>query len=269
MPKTCPDCGQREIRAYGLGTEKVEAELLEAFPKARTLRWDWESTRKKGAHELILHHFAAGRADVLIGTQMLAKGLDLPRVTLVGIVMADVGLFLPDPFAPERVFQLLTQVAGRAGRSTRGGRVILQTFAPDHYVIHAASLHDVNGFHELELAQRRRLGFPPYTRLLRLEFRDADPLRAEEQARLLAATLQQRLQERPGPQPPLIGPAPCFYLPVGGPLSLASRVARCESRSDPGRTATGGLASGDGPGLFAIIEDAEHDIEWVHNARDG
>ena len=114
---------------------------------------------------------------------MLAKGLDLPRVTLVGIVMADVGLFLPDPFAAERVFQLLTQVAGRAGRSSRGGRVVLQTFAPDHYAIQAASRHDVNGFHELELAQRRRLGFPPYTRLLRLEYRHADPLKAEEQAR--------------------------------------------------------------------------------------
>ena len=120
MPKTCPECGFREIRAYGLGTEKVETELLQSFPQARTLRWDWETTRKKESHELILHHFAAGRADVLIGTQMLAKGLDFPRVTLVGIVMADVGLFLPDPFAAERVFQLLTQVAGRAGRSTRG-----------------------------------------------------------------------------------------------------------------------------------------------------
>jgi primosomal protein N' (replication factor Y) len=211
MPETCPDCGHREIRSYGLGTERVEAELVAEFPKARTLRWDWESTRKKEAHDLILHHFAAGGADVLIGTQMLAKGLDLPRVTLVGIVMADVGLFLPDPYAAERVFQLLTQVAGRAGRSTRGGRAILQTFAPDHYAIRAASLQDVNGFHELELPQRRRLGFPPYTRLLRLEFRHADALQAEEQARWLATLLNKKLAERPPPQSPLIGPAPCFY----------------------------------------------------------
>jgi primosomal protein N' (replication factor Y) len=216
MPRTCPDCGHREIRSYGLGTERVEAELVAEFPKARTLRWDWESTRKKEAHDLILHHFAAGHADVLIGTQMLAKGLDLPRVTLVGIVMADVGLFLPDPYAAERVFQLLTQVAGRAGRSTRGGRAILQTFAPDHYAIRAASLHDVNGFHELELSQRRRLGFPPYTRLLRLEFRHPDALQAEEQARSLATKLSKKLAERPGPQSPLIGPAPCFYSRLEG-----------------------------------------------------
>jgi primosomal protein N' (replication factor Y) len=98
----------------------------------RTLRWDWETTRQKDAHEIILHHFANGHADVLIGTQMLAKGLDLPSVTLVGIIMAEAGLFLPDPFAAERVFQVLTQVAGRAWRSTRGGGVILQTFSPEH-----------------------------------------------------------------------------------------------------------------------------------------
>jgi primosomal protein N' (replication factor Y) len=216
MPGKCPDCGLREIRAYGLGTERVEAELQAAFPKARTLRWDWDSTRKKEAHELILHHFAAGRADVLIGTQMVAKGLDLPRVTLVGIVMADVGLFLPDPFAAERVFQLLTQVSGRAGRSARGGRVVLQTFAPQHYAIQAASQHDVDGFHGTELAQRRRLGFPPYTRLVRLEYRLADPLRAEEQARSLGTTLSRRLASLPAPQPPLIGPAPCFFTRLDG-----------------------------------------------------
>ncbi len=216
MPNTCAECGSAEIRAYGLGTEKVESELRAAFPKARPLRWDWESTRKKGAHDLILHHFAAGRADILIGTQMLAKGLDLPRVTLVGIVMADVGLFLPDPFSAERVFQLLTQVSGRAGRSTRGGRVVLQTYAPDHYAIQAASRHDVSGFHQLELAQRRRLGFPPYTRLLRLEYRHADPLKAEERARSLGETLRDRLAGSAGPMPPLIGPAPCFFSRLEG-----------------------------------------------------
>ena len=102
MPKRCPECNGANIRAYGLGSEKVEAEVQALFPKARTLRWDWETTRQKDAHEIILSHFAAGRADVLIGTQMLAKGLDLPRVTLVGIVLADVGLFLPDPFAAEQ-----------------------------------------------------------------------------------------------------------------------------------------------------------------------
>ena len=117
------------------------------FPEARTLRWDAETTRQKGAHEIILAHFANHRADMLIGTQMLAKGLDLPLVTLVGVVLADVGLNLPDYRAGERTFQVLTQVAGRAGRSPLGGRVILQTFQPDHYVIQAAAGHDYEAFY--------------------------------------------------------------------------------------------------------------------------
>ncbi|HEY5982707.1 MAG TPA: primosomal protein N' [Anaerolineales bacterium] len=216
VPHKCPECGSPDIRAYGLGTEKVESELQQVFPKARTLRWDWETTRQKDAHALILHHFASGRADVLIGTQMLAKGLDLPRVTLVGIVMADVGLFLPDPFAAERVFQLLTQVAGRAGRSTLGGRVVLQTFAPDHYAIQAASRHDVKAFQAYELSQRRRLGFPPFTRLLRLEFRHHEAARAEQAAREVASALGRRLKSATGTEPALIGPAPCFYSKLDG-----------------------------------------------------
>jgi primosomal protein N' (replication factor Y) len=216
MPKTCPECGSRDIRAYGLGTEKVEAEVQRAFPKARTLRWDWETTRQKDAHEIILHHFAAGHADVLIGTQMIAKGLDLPRVTLVGIVMADVGLNLPDPFAAERVFQVLTQVAGRAGRSTLGGRVVLQTFAPEHYAIQAAAKHDVEGFYALELEQRRRLGYPPFSRLLRLEYRHYEAAKAEETARSAAADLQRRVIELGLKQASLIGPAPCFFTKLDG-----------------------------------------------------
>jgi primosomal protein N' (replication factor Y) len=216
VPQKCPECGSSDIRAYGLGTEKVETEIQQAFPKARTLRWDWETTRQKDAHELILHHFSSGRADILIGTQMLAKGLDLPRVTLVGIVMADVGLFLPDPFAAERVFQLLTQVAGRAGRSTLGGKVVLQTFAPEHYAIQAAARHDVNGFHAQEVAQRRRLGYPPFTRLLRLEYRHHDPLKAEESARALAASLQRRFPKTASAQAAMIGPAPCFFSRLEG-----------------------------------------------------
>ena len=116
----CPQCQGNQIRAYGLGSERVEQEVQALFPAARVLRWDWETTREKDAHELILTHFANHNADVLVGTQMLAKGLDLPLVTLVGIVLADVGLNLPDPFAAERTFQVLTQVAGRAG-APRGG----------------------------------------------------------------------------------------------------------------------------------------------------
>jgi primosomal protein N' (replication factor Y) len=216
LPKTCPQCGAADIRAYGLGTESVEAEVQRIWPRARTLRWDWETTRQKQAHEIILSHFARRKADVLIGTQMLAKGLDLPGVTLVGIVLADVGLFLPDPFAVERTFQLLTQVAGRAGRSTRGGKVILQTFAPTHHAIQAAARHDVAGFYQDELAQRRRLGYPPFSRLLRLEFRHYDPVKAQDEAQEGAAFLQARLAAQGDQRLAMIGPAPCFYSRLDG-----------------------------------------------------
>ena len=189
MLEICPHCHSNQIRAYGLGSEKVETEAGALFPSARVLRWDWETTRQKDAHEIILGHFAAHRADILVGTQMLAKGLDLPLVTLVGIVLADVGLNLPDPFAAERTFNLLTQVAGRAGRSALGGRVVLQTFQPEHYAIQAASRHDYAGFYSRELDERRKLGYPPFSRLVRLEYRAFDPAKAEAEARAMAARL--------------------------------------------------------------------------------
>jgi primosomal protein N' (replication factor Y) len=211
-PKNCPQCGDKQIREYGLGSEKVESQVNALFPKAKTLRWDWDTTRKKDAHEMILTHFANHKADVLIGTQMLAKGLDLPLVTLVGIVLADVGLQLPDPFAGERVFQVLTQVAGRAGRSERGGKVVLQTFDPSNQVIKYASKHDVGGFYEYELAQRKRLGYPPFARLVRLEYRSLDQVSAESEARRMGG----KLQTLSGLQSAVIGPVPCFFAKVGG-----------------------------------------------------
>ncbi|RPJ21844.1 MAG: primosomal protein N', partial [Chloroflexi bacterium] len=213
---TCPACGGRQIREYGLGSERVEAEVKALLPEARTLRWDWETTREKHSHEMILTHFAAHRADVLIGTQMLAKGLDLPLVTLVGIVLADVGLYLPDPFAGERVFQVLTQVAGRAGRSERGGKVILQTFDPANQVIQSAARHDVDGFYQYELEQRKRLAYPPFTRLVRLEFRHPDPVIAGEEAHKLAARLQELLVTGHWKQVTVIGPVPSFFAKIGG-----------------------------------------------------
>ena len=215
-PQTCPSCGGRQIREYGLGSERVETELTALFPHIRPLRWDWETTREKNAHEMILTHFAAHRADVLIGTQMLAKGLDLPLVTLVGIVLADVGLYLPDPFAGERVFQVLTQVAGRAGRSERGGRVILQTFDPGNQVIQSAAQHDVNGFYQYELEQRKRLGYPPFSRLARLEFRHQDASTASAEAQKLAGKLGELLVSGNWKQTTMIGPVPSFFAKIGG-----------------------------------------------------
>ena len=216
MPKTCPACASTQIREYGLGSERVEAEIKSMFPAARTLRWDWDTTRQKDAHEIILTHFANHHADILVGTQMLAKGLDLPLVTLVGIVLADVGLNLPDPFANEKVFQTLTQVAGRAGRSARGGKVIMQTFNPEHYALQFAARHDVDGFYQRELDYRRQLGYPPFARLARLEYREADPAKAEEEAHKLADRLKVRLEAGGFRQTELIGPVPCFFAKENG-----------------------------------------------------
>lgn len=216
MPETCPQCKGRRIRQYGAGTEKVEAEVHTLFPEATTLRWDRETTRSKGAHDAILSTFSAGKADVLVGTQMLAKGLDLPLVTLVGVVLADVGLSLPDYRAAERVFQVLTQVSGRAGRSLLGGRVILQTFQPEHYAIHSAAGHDFQAFYKLEMHNRRRLGYPPFTRLVRLEIRHHDARQAETRARDLAARIRHWMQSAGKRSVDLIGPAPCFFARIGG-----------------------------------------------------
>lgn len=215
-PKTCPSCGSNQIREYGLGSERVEAEVKSLFPQARTLRWDWDTTRTKDAHEIILTHFANHQADVLVGTQMLAKGLDLPLVTLVGIVLADVGLNLPDPFAHEKVFQVLTQVAGRAGRSARGGKVILQSFTPENYAIQFASQHNVNGFYEHELNYRKQLGYPPFAKLARLEYRNPDNTKAEEEAKKLASKLKSKIEAEGRHQTELIGPVPCFFAKENG-----------------------------------------------------
>lgn len=216
VPKKCPVCGSDQIRQYGLGSEKVEAEVGAFFPSARTLRWDRDTTRQKDSHEIILSHFTAHRADVLIGTQMLAKGLDLPLVTLVGIVLAEVGLNLPDPFAAERTFDVLTQVSGRAGRSSLGGRVVLQTFQPEHYVIQAAASHDYAAFYARELDYRRQLGYPPFNRLVRMEYRHVQATEAEAEAKGLAARLAKWIESEDRRETTLIGPSPCFYSRLNG-----------------------------------------------------
>lgn len=210
IPKSCPECGGTQIRQLGTGTEKVEQLVREHFPEARTLRWDADTTRKKGAHDQILTQFTQHQADILIGTQMLAKGLDLPLVTLVGVILAEVGLNLPDYRATERTFQVLTQVAGRAGRSPLGGQVIVQTYQPDNYAIQAAAHHDYAAFYEQEISYRRELRYPPFTRLVRLEFRHHDARKAEEAARSLAGQLRVWIQGS-GTRIDMIGPAPCFF----------------------------------------------------------
>jgi primosomal protein N' (replication factor Y) len=216
MPVKCPVCGSRRIKQYGTGTERVEHVVQSLFPGAGTIRWDWETTRKKGSHDVILEHFANHQADILIGTQMLAKGLDLPLVTLVGVVLADVGLNLPDYRAAERTFQVLTQVAGRAGRSPLGGQAILQTFQPEHYVIQSAAGHDYRGFYRRELKYRRNLGYPPFSRLIRLEFRGDDEAHVAASADRLTQKIRGWIQAGGHQSTDIIGPVPCFFNRVSG-----------------------------------------------------
>lgn len=234
-PAVCPQCKSQRIRQYGTGTQKVEAEVHNLFPQARTIRWDYETTRKKGAHDQILRQFSEHKADILVGTQMLAKGLDLPLVTLVGAVLADVGLNLPDYRANERTFQVLTQVAGRAGRSPLGGQVILQTFQPEHYVIQAAAHHDYPSFYQQELAYRKKLGYPPFTQLVRLEYRHHNPEKAELVAREMATRLSHWLAEEGKRTTRIIGPAPCFF----GRTSGVYRWQIVLSGSDPAQALRG------------------------------
>ncbi|HSJ55690.1 MAG TPA: primosomal protein N', partial [Anaerolineae bacterium] len=211
----CPRCGGARIRYFGLGTERVEEAMRELHPDARLLRWD-SDTASGADHDRYLQALADRRVDVLIGTQMIAKGLDLPLVTLVGVISADTALYLPDYRAAERTFQLLTQVAGRAGRTARGGRAIVQTYDPDHYAIQAAAHHDYGAFYRREIAERRKLGYPPFSRLVALRFSHEDPHTARFTAERLGRWLRERLS-RTGMHPvDLIGPVPCFYSVLGG-----------------------------------------------------
>ena len=211
VPTVCPDCKSKRIRFFGAGTQTLEEAVKLEFPDARTLRWDRDVTGAKGSHDAILSRFVAHEADVLIGTQMIAKGLDLPLVTLVGVIAADVGLFLPDFRAGERTFQLLTQVAGRAGRSALGGRVIVQTYHPDHYAVIAASHHDYDGFYRQEIAFRRQQNYPPFRRLAQLVYYHSQRVKAEAEAKRLAAQLAAEITRLALPETDLIGPAPCFF----------------------------------------------------------
>jgi primosomal protein N' (replication factor Y) len=214
QPLLCPACLSARIRYFGAGTQKIESELVGLFPGVRPLRWDRDTTSGKGAHELILQRFSEHQADVLVGTQMIAKGLDLPLVTLVGVISADTSLHLPDFRASERTFQLLTQVAGRAGRSLLGGRAIIQTYTPDHYAIEAAARHDYAAFVKHELEFRHAANYPPFTRMARLIGRAANADRVKAEAQELAAQLDALLTKRGAARGSIIGPAPCFFAKV-------------------------------------------------------
>ncbi len=216
VPERCPRCDSPAIRPFGLGTAGLEEAVRERWPGARVLRWDRDTARTAEAHWNILQVFSDGGADVLVGTQMIAKGLDLPLVTVVGVISADTALNLPDFRAAERAFQLLEQVAGRAGRGLMGGRVVLQTYHPNHYAITAVEHHDYLGFVQRELDFRREAGYPPYVRLARLVYRHTDPRRAEVAARDLGDRLRDALRRSGLPATDLIGPVPCFFARLRG-----------------------------------------------------
>lgn len=204
-PTLCPVCGGMHIKQFGIGTERVEEEVQKVFPEANVIRMDADTTRRKDAHSRLLDTFREGKADVLVGTQMVAKGLDFPNVTLVGVISADTSLHLPDFRAAERTFQLLTQVSGRSGRGNLPGETIIQSFSPDHYAIRAAARQDYLSFYGQEIAYRRELGYPPFAQLINII--SSDPMDNYADEKLQA--IKNRIGER---MPPgavsMLGPAP-------------------------------------------------------------
>lgn len=204
IPKSCPACSGKKIRYYGTGTQKIEEELKVILPEARVIRMDVDTTRKKGAHEKLLAAFGNKEADILLGTQMIAKGLDFPNITLVGVLNADTSLGLPDFRASERTFQLLTQVSGRAGRADLTGEVIVQTFNPEHYAVQLAKEHDYDRFYQKEMQLRHQGDYPPYYFTILITA-------SHEEELLAAKKMQEIVQEiRPGLQPEtiILGPTP-------------------------------------------------------------
>ena len=201
-PANCPKCSGLSVRTFGIGTEKVQEAVGAAFPAARALRLDRDTVTKKGAHGEILRAFKRGEADILIGTQMVAKGLDFANVTLVGVINADTALNMPDFRASERSFQLLMQVSGRAGRGLAEGAVMVQTFNPDHESIRLAANHDYRAFYEIEIANRRELIYPPFASLANLVITDADERRVVEQAHAIARKIRDLVGPVSRPQVP-------------------------------------------------------------------
>jgi primosomal protein N' (replication factor Y) (superfamily II helicase) len=250
-PAVCPECRSPGIRYSGVGTQRLEAEVKARFPKHRCLRMDTDTMQKPGSHERALAAFHAGEVKILLGTQMIAKGLDFPNVTLVGVINADTALHLPDFRAAERTFQLVTQVAGRTGRGPRGGRVLVQTFSPEHPAILAAVRHDYASFARQELPTRAALCYPPFSSMIRLVVRGP----AEATAQASADELGRRLRaavERQGLEARVLGPAPA-------PISRLRGKYRFQLQTQ----------AVDGPGLHEAVAQATvdfksaDDVQWI------
>ena len=234
-------CGFAGIRYSGLGTQRLEAEVRARFPNAICLRMDADAMQAHGSHERALSAFRSGKVRILLGTQMIAKGLDFPNVTLVGVINADTALHLPDFRAAERTFHLVTQVAGRTGRGPKGGRVLVQTFSPDHPAIQAAVRHDYAAFAAGELPMRQMLRYPPFASMIRLVVRGPiEPVTAEftkyVAERVAAALAARHVDAR------VLGPAPCpfarlkgryrFQIQIQGPEGAELRAAVAQATAD-------------------------------------
>ena len=211
----CPNCHSAYIKFFGLGTQKAEAEVKKFYPLTAVFRMDRDTTSRHGDHEKIYQKFKAGEIKVLIGTQMITKGWDLPQVALVGIIAADLGLFFPDFKASERVFNLLTQVAGRTGRGKQQGLVVMQTYQPDNYVIRTAAKHNYEAFWHKEILTRKELNYPPFSILVKLVFSHKQAWRAEKQARDLAKNLKQ-IRIKLKLEAEVLGPSPSFIPKLRG-----------------------------------------------------
>jgi primosomal protein N' (replication factor Y) len=249
VPDKCPKCSSTDIEYRGFGTQRVEEELRELFPGVRMLRMDRDSTAGRNAHDLILRRFSEGDVDILLGTQMVAKGLDISRVTLVGVISADTQMLLPDFRSSEHTFQLLAQVAGRAGRSKLPGEVVIQTYLPGHMTLKHVLTHDFKAFYETEVEYRRRLAYPPFSRLVLIEFRGKGEDVVFRTAAAFASSLRRRTAHvlTLGPAPPAIarlkGLFRCHILLKDSKKSDASgrgfRAALESALTEHGRSAAG------------------------------
>ena len=206
LPAQCPVCGIGRLKQYGMGTERIEEEIRERYPGITVGRMDSDSMKTRADYAESIGDFWAGRTDVLIGTQMIAKGMDVPDVTLVGVISADTAFHVPDFRAAERTYQMITQVAGRSGRGPKGGRVVVQTAYPQNFAVKAAATYDLEGFLSQELEARRELGYPPFMSLVRVLIQGFDPKKVEEASFKAAETLKKALE---GVDARLLGPAVC------------------------------------------------------------
>ncbi len=214
LPSACPKCGKL-VSLFGLGTQRVEEEISKKFPDLKFARVDGDTMRNSRDYESLLGRFARGEIQVMLGTQMIAKGLDYPNVTLVGVISGDTALALPDFRAAERTFQLITQVAGRAGRGDNPGRVVLQTFLPDDPTIQAAIRQDYAGFAKGELVSRREVGLPPFARMVRIVLRDQEQPKLSKMSEELAARLADAATAEGGAVKTK-GPMPCAINRIAG-----------------------------------------------------